>query len=596
MRRLLKHVITWPDSPLRLLAAWFVTCTVFEALRAQVVLSSWLFVLIAVGAFVLFTVAQWLLPFPRFSTLTTALCTIAYATVLVGNRVGVDRTALYLTVLFAVVVVVLPLMRREPHRLLPFTFSKRWCIAAVVTAGVLFALVIGTVTCLRYTTFTSPNYDFGIFCNMFHNMSTTGLPTVSCERAEIISHFAVHISPIYYVILPFYWLFPSPLTLQIAQALALASGLIPLYLLARHFKLSYAMTAMLAALYALYPPLSAGCLYDLHENCFLPALLLWLFVCYEKRRFALMCIPAVLILGVKEDAAAYLVFFGIYLLFARRDWKRALPLIVVAVGYFALAVYLLQTYGQGAMFGRYEAVLSGEPAMGGLFGTLLRDPAYFLTQIANGENFTRKMTWLLRMLLPLGLLLWTPRGNYSRLFLLLPLLLNLMTQYGYQFDITFQYSFGTIPFLFYLLVQNAADAPPRFRREQLAIALLAAWLMYLFTVWPSFVHYTRAAHDNRETYEKMENVLAMVPDEVSVTASTMLVPHLAQRPVVYEDFYHRDKSGNIIPDTEYAVLDIRPHFLPQSGPFIETYLDAGYTVVYEEPELLLVLKAPKKAP
>ena len=149
MRRILKHVITRPDSPLRLLAAWFVTCTVFEALRAQVVLSSWLFLLIAVGAVVLFTVAQWLLPFPRFSTLTTALCTIAYATVLVGNRVGVDRTALYLTVLFAVVVVVLPLMRREPHRLLPFTFSKRWCIAAVVTAGVLFALVIGTVTCLR---------------------------------------------------------------------------------------------------------------------------------------------------------------------------------------------------------------------------------------------------------------------------------------------------------------------------------------------------------------------------------------------------------------------------------------------------------------
>lgn len=603
MRRLLKHAIAWPESPLRLLAAWFTACTVFEVLRERYLLSIGLFAVIVIGVFALFTVAQWLAPFPRFSTLMTALCTIAYATVLVGNRINGDRTALYITVLFAVMIVLFPLMHREPHRLLPFTFSKKWCIAAVVTAGALFTLILGAITCLRYATFTSPNYDFGIFCNMFHNMSTTGLPTVSCERAEIISHFAVHISPIYYLILPFYMIFPSPLTLQIAQAVVLASGLVPLYLLARHFKLSYAVTAMLAALYALYPPLSTGCLYDLHENCFLPALLLWLFVCYEKQRFALMCIPAVLILGVKEDAAVYLVFFGLYLLFARRDWKRAVPLIVVAAAYFALAVHLLQNYGQGAMFGRYNNVFEGNPVTGGFFGTLLRDPAYFLTQIANNavpknDNtmFLQKMDWLFRMLLPFGLLLWTPRGKYGRLFLLLPLILNLLTRYGYQYDITFQYSFGCIPFLFYLLIQNAADAPPRFRREQLAFGLVAAWLMYLIMVWSPFVHYTRSMREKRETYATMERVLDVVPDDVSVTASTMLLPHLAQRPVIYEDFYHRDANGTIIPDTDYAVLDIRPHFRNQSTPFIETYLSVGYTVIYEEPELIVILRAPKKAP
>lgn len=592
MRRLVKHVIAWPDSPLRLLAAWFAACTLFEALRIRYLMPVWLFLLVTVGLFAVFTVAQWLLPFPRFSTLTTALCTIAYATLLVGNRTGIDRLALCLTVLFAVAVVLFPLMKREPHRLLPFTFSKKWCIAAVITAGVLFLLVLGTITCLRYLTFSSPNYDFGIFCNMFHNMSTTGLPTVSCERATIISHFDVHISPIYYLILPFYCLFPSPLTLQIAQAAVLASGLIPLYLLARHFKLSYALTAMLAALYALYPPLSTGCLYDIHENCFLPPLLLWLFLCYEKRRFALLCIPAVLILGVKEDAAVYLVFFGIYLLFSRRDWKRSLPLIAVATAYFALAVYLLQTYGQGAMFGRYGNVFSGSPVTDGFLGTLLRDPAYFLSQLAGGETFTRKMDWLLRLLLPLGLLLWTPHGKFSRLFLLAPLVMNLLTQYGYQFDITFQYSFGCIPFLFYLLIQNAADAKPRFRREQLAFAVVTAWLMYLFLVWPSFTHYVRAMRDNRETYATMEAALDHVPDGASVTASTMLLPHIAQRPVIYEDFYHLDKDRKIIPDTDYAVLDIRPHFLAQSTPYLETYLEAGYTVFYEAPQLIIILKAP----
>ena len=89
--------------------------------------------------------------------------------------------------------------------------------------GIISAAVIAYITCLRYKTYSAPNYDFGIFCQMFHYMKTTGLPMVTCERNELLSHFAVHISPIYYILLPFYYIFPSPLTLQIGQAVVLAS-------------------------------------------------------------------------------------------------------------------------------------------------------------------------------------------------------------------------------------------------------------------------------------------------------------------------------------------------------------------------------------
>ena len=41
MRRFLQHVIAWPESPLRLLAAWFAACTVFEAFRALYLLPVW---------------------------------------------------------------------------------------------------------------------------------------------------------------------------------------------------------------------------------------------------------------------------------------------------------------------------------------------------------------------------------------------------------------------------------------------------------------------------------------------------------------------------------------------------------------------------
>ncbi len=589
MRALLKQFITFPESPLRLLASWFLGCSVFEVLRMQNMLLGWSFAVLVAVVFVLFTVLQRYLPFPRFSTTALAVCTVLYAVVLVISRTQTDSFALFALILFAVGVVLFPLLRREEHALLPFSFPKKLCIGLCIVAAVWCGLVIGCITCLRYLTFSSPNFDFGIFCQMFHNMSETGLPTVTCERDILLSHFAVHISPIYYTILPFYMLFPSPLTLQVAQAVVLASGIWPLYLLARQYKLSYAVTTAVATLYALYPAITTGCYYDIHENCFLPPLLLWLFVCYEKQRYGFMALCAVLVLSVKEDAAVYLAFFAIYLLLSRRDVRRGLPLLLGAAVYFVTAVWLLKQFGTGAMFGRYDELLKGNPSTGGLIGTLLRDPAYFLEIITKPTNLSQKLTWLFELLLPFGVLLWTPRGKFSRLLLLTPLLLNLLTQYGYQFNINYQYSFGTLAFLFYLLVQNTADHTPKYRRKHLVFGVITAGLMYCMLVLPTLTHYTDGYLTQRDTFRQMEEILDTVPDNVSVTASTVLLPHLAQREIIYEDFYH---EGD--PDTDYVVLDMRPSFLNQSTSYYVNCVGLGYTVLTPEDSPIAILKAPEK--
>ena len=74
-----------------------------------------------------------------------------------------------------------------------------------------------------------PTFDFGIFSQMFHQMRTTGLPVTTVERDGPLSHFAVHVSPIYYLLLPFYCIYPKPVTLQVLQAAVLASAVIPLW-------------------------------------------------------------------------------------------------------------------------------------------------------------------------------------------------------------------------------------------------------------------------------------------------------------------------------------------------------------------------------
>ena len=85
-----------------------------------------------------------------------------------------------------------------------------WIFAIV--CGIICGFVIGAITCYRYKVFATPNFDFGIFVNMFYNMKESGLPITTCERDVFLSHFVVHLSPIYYLILPFYMIFSTPLT------------------------------------------------------------------------------------------------------------------------------------------------------------------------------------------------------------------------------------------------------------------------------------------------------------------------------------------------------------------------------------------------
>lgn len=131
--------------------------------------------------------------------------------------------------------------------------QRRLFFILAIVFGAAQAMFIALYTCARYNNYTSPNYDFGIFCNMFSSMVRDFTQTVSCERDAIIQHFAVHFSPIYYLMLPFYFVFRSPLTLQILQAVIVGSGVIPLYLIARRRKLSPALGAALCFAYALYP-------------------------------------------------------------------------------------------------------------------------------------------------------------------------------------------------------------------------------------------------------------------------------------------------------------------------------------------------------
>ncbi|HBL40862.1 MAG TPA: hypothetical protein DDY98_04535 [Ruminococcaceae bacterium] len=462
-------------------------------------------------------------------------------------------------------------------------WNKRATVVVTAVAGAVVLGLIGTFTCMRQAAYCTPNYDFGLFCNMFYYMRKTLLPLVSSERDMILSHFAVHISPIYYVLLPFYALFPSPYTLQIGQAVVLASGVLPVYFLAKHKNLSPKLTAVLMVAYALNPVIFCGTSYDLHENCFLVPLLLWMFCFFEKKKYIPMFVFALLTCMVKEDATLFVLFFGLFLIFSRKEYRCGITLSVFSLAWFGAALLLLSKYGDGVMSNHFENYMYEDNGLVGMIRVILMDPGYAVGQIMTQDKFL----FLLKMLLPLGFLPICSR-RVSQLLLLFPFILeNLMTSYVYQYSIDFQYCFGAAACMIYLAVLNASELKARTARYLCLLAADSSLFLFTVNAWPKLNSTATKYFNYQAEFEALDEALSHVPDGASVKASTFLVPHLYARDEIYDI-----KSDN---ETDYVVFDMRGIYAEDTVALRAKYVLQGYTVCYDSPGSILILQNPSLA-
>ena len=479
--------------------------------------------------------------------------------------------------------------------------NKRVTLVVAIAAGLLSATFISVICCMRQLTFSTPNFDFGLFVNMFHNMKETGLPYITSERDMFLSHFAVHVSPIYYLLLPFYCIFPSPYTLQIGQAVIIASGVIPVLLLARHFKLSGRLQILVCLIYSLYPAAIVGCFYDLHENCFLLPLLLWMFYFFEREKYVPMYLFALGVLLVKEDAAMYVIMFALFVIISKKKYLHGVALAVCALAYFGFALFMLDTYGTGVMVNRFDnLIFNPEDGLVGAVKTALVNPGFLLTQLFTTSKDTwEKFIYVIQMFLPLGFIPFVTRKP-SRWLLMAPILMNLLTYYQYQYSIGFQYSFGVSAFLIYAMLLNIPDMHAPSKKVLVSIGVVASCCYFLTASWPKWGYYFNKWETNYDDYITMEQALDALPEDASLNVSSYLVAHVADRREVYQakygDLYHGAE-----PDVDYVVLDIRGVNMKSSTKEVvklrNAYLEHGYTVVEEVKgstgkSLLLILKSP----
>ena len=430
-----------------------------------------------------------------------------------------------------------------------------------ITVGlsIAFFLFVSCWTVGRVYSFSTPTFDFGIFCQMFYNMKESGLPMTTVERDGMLSHFAVHVSPIYYLLLPFYALVPTPATLQVLQAAVITSAVIPLWKIGRHHSLTGAQQTLICAVFLLCPAYSGGTSYVIHENCFLTPLLLWLFYGIDRKNTAITATAAILTLMIKEDAAVYVAIIALWLIvktvlqFQKMDIRNlvtGIVMLAISLGWFFLVTGYLAKSGDGVMTYRYSNFMyDGSSSLLTVIKSVILNPMKAVYECVDIE----KLYFIAMTLLPfLGLPLLTRR--YERYILLIPyILVNLMSDYQYQHDIFFQYTFGSTAFLVYLAVVNLADIRINWQRVTVLAAAVIVSVACFYKVVPKAIHYPVQAVRYYDFYQNIRDALSEIPDGASVTATTFYTTYLSQREILYDVRYC---SLEHMLETQYVVLKI----------------------------------------
>lgn len=414
----------------------------------------------------------------------------------------------------------------------------------VLICALAFAAYVGGWGLCRALSFGGSTFDIGIFSQMFHSMKTTGLPMTTLERGYLLSHFAVHVSPIYYLLLPIYCLFPGAPTLNFLQGVILALSVIPLWKLCRSYGLSGPQGILICLVLLLAPSFSGSTSYDFHENAFLTPLILWLFYAIRKQNGIMTAAFAVLTLMVKEDSAVYVAVIALWLMIdsalqpkAHKKWGLVAgsAMLILSIAWFLGAITYLSLHGDGVMAYRYRNLMfDGSGSLLTVVKAVLLSPMKVLYECVEKDK-------LKYILLTMGTLLFLPvfTRRFQRYILLIPyLLINLISDYTYQHSIFFQYSFGSIAFLLYLTLVNLADMKGNWKRIPVLLVAIVLSSFYLQRdVIPEAQMYIDRYGANTAYYTEKLAALSCIPKDASVAATTYLTVPLSQREQIYDITY-----------------------------------------------------------
>ena len=211
---------------------------------------------------------------------------------------------------------------------------------AVLVLFILYIVVFSALSIKKYQAFNF-DLDMGNMLQAFYNTLRGHFMEMSWNGTDINGCMWMgHTEVIFLILFPFFALFPSAYILLILQTIAIASGGMVVYALARHLMHNKPVALVLALCYWFFPLLAALNLTDFHSDPFIimPHLLAWYFLrTGQKKMFWGAIVLGIL---VKEHAFLFNFLLGIILL--KQERKPALILLFLSFAQLLIITPFLQ--------------------------------------------------------------------------------------------------------------------------------------------------------------------------------------------------------------------------------------------------------------
>lgn len=407
----------------------------------------------------------------------------------------------------------------------------------------------------RHRSYHSFGFDLAVYDQPIWNTTHGRILESTMTGANPVPHSQLsdHFSPVYLLLVPFYFAYPHPETLLVLQTLAVALGAWPVYLLAR-LKLPAPFALMWVLIYFLFIPLAWVNLYDFHEVAFAVAPLGFALYFLERRRPWLFVLFLVFTFFVKEEMTLIGAGFGLYALLGKRDWKLGLGVVTGSLVAFAVLVQIVIPYFAGGQSYPYftlrYADVGGSPL--GILRTALTNPL----RIVRALIVAKKLYFLIAIFGPvLGL---TAVAGWATILVLPTLSYLLLSNYEPEFSFSTQYAAPLIPLVIGTSIIAMQRIPERFR-VYLAVGVMVSSLGFSWAYGdlPYSRKFDPSLFQTQPRYAAFLPSLDQIPADARVSAENGFPSHFAERRFIYDyGFQGVQDAGWVVLDYEGTNYDL----------------------------------------
>lgn len=426
----------------------------------------------------------------------------------------------------------------------------------VVVAIFLFVGFFGASNWYRQINLVTSQYDMGNMDQvLWHTLHGHAFSESSPVYARQESRLAVHADFLLLAYLPFYAVWPDPRVMLVGQVLAVASGALAVYFIARR-RLSGRWGALFAVLYLCYPPLLWATTFDVHAVVLATPILLWAWLAMEKKQWGWFWILMIAALFSKEELGLTAGFLGLWMMMKHDTRRRGAILAIIG---FAWTFFLIgwaipqarQAPGHFAL--GYFSSYGDTP--GKITTTIVTKPANVISDL-----FTDGLVPYAHLLLgPLGfasLLAWPV------LIIALPeITINVISSSQNLQTIFYHYTSAITPIVFlssilgiaWILRKLSTRSSPLWRRR--GSVLIAAWLclwsaayIWWWAPLPGMRHHTDAmvvfyASPYRADIAAIQKLLR---PEDKVASTNNVAPQFTRRMWAWSFPLHLDQATVVV--------------------------------------------------